>query len=126
MEEGKKENLKDFKIYSDDACTNLVVNRCTEIDLAALKKIFREMKTSGEIKPTLIYLNPEITIEKEARDYMNKINRRYHSAPVAIVTKTLNETLIANFYKKFYKPENPLSIFRNKAEALKWINEAKN
>ena len=117
--------LQHFRVCSTSDCIKLIVQQHADIDLIALKRLFREIRANDGLKPTLICLNSEITIEKEARDYMHKVNKRYLTPPVAIITDTLNETLIANFYKKFYRPENPYRIFRNETEAFDWIQKEK-
>lgn len=41
----------------------------------------------------------------------------------AIIIDSLPNRLLANFYIKFHKPENPIKIFEKEGEALKWLKQ---
>jgi hypothetical protein len=75
------------------------------------------------VKPIIIHLHREMSIDKEARDYIYKMNKRLNVPPIAIVAGTFNESLVANFYQKFYKPQTPYKIFKKENEACDWLNK---
>jgi hypothetical protein len=113
----------DFCVYESDKFFKVIINKNAEIDLDILKEIFRKLKISGEAKPMLILLQPQINVGREARNYIYKINRRYEMPAIAVITDTFNESLIANFYKKFYRPPGPYRVFRREKEAQDWLKE---
>lgn len=41
----------------------------------------------------------------------------------AIIIDSLSNRLLANFYIKFHKPENPIKIFEKEHEAVKWLHQ---
>lgn len=41
----------------------------------------------------------------------------------AIVVNNLHTKLLANFYMNFYKPENPVKVFKDFEEAEKWVRK---
>jgi hypothetical protein len=113
----------DFCVYTDEQYLKLIINEKTEINLEVLKQMFRLIKRSDGLKPVVILLQPEMNLGREARDYIHKLNKRYRMPPVAVISTTFNETLIANFYKKFYKPVNPYRIFKRENEAFDWLKQ---
>jgi hypothetical protein len=115
--------INDFCVYHDDNYLKLIINENTEVNLELLKQMCRFVKTEGQLKPLLIMLKPEMSLGKEARDYIHKLNRRYKMSPVAVITTTFNEALIANFYKKFHQPVSPYRIFRKENDAFSWLKE---
>lgn len=112
-----------FCVYSDEHCLKLVINERTEIGLDLLKQMCRMVKMNGDPKPLVIMLQPEMNLGKEAREYIHKLNKRYKMPPVAVISTTFNETLIANFYKKFYKPVSPYRIFKKEHDAFDWLKQ---
>jgi hypothetical protein len=122
LEEEKRTNCANqFSVYGDDEYLKVVINRNADINLDVLKEIYRLVKKTGEIKPIIILLQPEMNIGKEARDYIHKMNTRFPFPPVAVIAQTFNESLLANFYKKFYKPQTPYKIFKRENEAFNWL-----
>lgn len=41
----------------------------------------------------------------------------------AIVLSSLPKRILANFYHRFHAPDNPVKIFSNEEDALKWLLE---
>lgn len=122
IEERKPNCTNQFSVDTDNEYLKLIINRNADISLDVLKEIYRLVKRSGEIKPIVIQLQPEMSIGKEARDYINKMNKRFPFPPVAVVAQTFNESLMANFFKNFYKPQTPYKIFKKENEAFDWLN----
>lgn len=114
-----------FCVYFDAEYLKLTINEKTEIDLQLLKQLYRvmKMKNSGQIRPTIILLQREMILEKEAREYINKISRRFIFPPIAVISETFNETLMANFYKNFYKLSTPYKVFKKEGEAFDWLKK---
>lgn len=120
--ERKKINVsQQFSVFCDNEYLKLVISENAEINLNVLKQMYRLVKVSGAFRPIIILLQPEMNIGKEARDYIYKLNRRFPVPPVAVIAETLNESLHANFYQKFYKPQTPYRIFKNETEAFDWL-----
>lgn len=114
-----------FCVYFDSHYLKLTINEKSQIDLKVLKQLYRamKMKNSGQIKPTIILLQRDMVVEREAREYINKLSKRFVFPPIAIISDTFNETLMANFYKNFYKPNTPYKIFKKEKEAFDWLKE---
>jgi hypothetical protein len=99
----------------------VIINEKTDVSLNVLKEIYRYLRRTGEIKPIMILLQPEMYLGKDAREYIHKINRRFPFPTVAVIAHTFNESLMANFYKKFYRPQTPYKIFKKENEAFNWL-----
>ena len=81
------------------------------------------MKSNGHSKPAIIRLHAEMSLQREAGEYIHKINKRFGVPPVAVIAETLSESLIANFYRRFYKPETPYKVFRTEDDAFEWLRK---
>ena len=114
-------NTDQFCFYSEDEYLKVVINTKADISLDVLKQLYRQFKKTDKIKPVMILLQPEMNIGKEGREYIHKMNKRFPSHPIAVVAQTFNESLLANFYKNFYNPENPYKIFKMENEAFDWL-----
>jgi len=121
LEENKINCTDQFCVYSDTEYLKLIINENADISLDVLKEIYRFLNKNGEIKPIIIQLKPEMTLGKEAREYIHKMNKRFPFPPVAVIAQTFNESLMANFYKKFYRPQTPYKIFKKENEAFDWL-----
>jgi hypothetical protein len=120
--EKKKINCtNEFCVESDNEYLRVIINEKTDVSLDVLKEIYRYLRRTGEIKPIMILLQPEMNLGKEAREFIHKINRRFPFPPVAVIAHTFNESLMANFYKKFYRPQTPYKIFKKENEAFNWL-----
>ena len=66
--------------------------------------------------------NIRSNISHEARDFFAKNEKiaRIRKGQ-AIVVNNLHTKIIANFYMKFHKPENPVKIFSNYKKAENWL-----
>ena len=122
--EKAQQNDDAFAFYSDDEHIKLIIRENAEVSLPALKQLYRLMKSSGSSKPAIIRLHADISMQREASEYIHKLNKRFVVPPVAVIAETLNESMIANFYKNYYKPGTPYKIFRKEAEAVEWIKTA--
>jgi len=73
------------------------------------------------------FRNIRSTINHEAREHFatNKKITDIRKGQ-AIVVNSLHTKLLANFYMKFHKPENPVKIFSDYDKAEKWIREIRN
>jgi hypothetical protein len=68
--------------------------------------------------------NIRSNISHEAREYFAK-NEKITKIRKgqSIIVNSLHTKLLANFYMKFHKPENPVKIFNDYDKAEKWIKE---
>ena len=63
------------------------------------------------------------SISAEARDYFAKDQKTKNiRLAEAFVVNNLPMRILANFYKQFHKPPNPIKFFKNKKEAVNWLN----
>jgi hypothetical protein len=122
-EEGVRRRPENFRVYSDNEFLKLTIMENAEINLGVLKQLYRLMKNNGQMKPTVILLEPKMKIGHEAREYIHKLNKRFPAPPIAVITETFNERLMANFYKNFYKMETPYRIFKQESEAREWLQK---
>jgi len=68
--------------------------------------------------------NIRSNISHEARDFFAK-NEKISKIRKgqSIIVNSLHTKLLANFYMKFHKPENPVKIFNDYDKADKWIQK---
>ena len=79
--------------------------------------------THGEKYLSLVLAAPFSSITKEAREIANKEFMYKNTIAQAIVVKSLSNRLMGNFLVKIYKPFCPLKLFKNKKDAIVWLNE---
>ncbi|MCB0402856.1 MAG: hypothetical protein KDD41_12285 [Flavobacteriales bacterium] len=87
-----------------------------------------------ELTYQLVNGNPFVTIVdgRNVRSNMSHEARQYFASnkkitdirkAQSIVVNNLHTKLLANFYMNFYKPSNPIKIFRDFEEAEKWVRK---
>jgi hypothetical protein len=64
--------------------------------------------------------NSNGTISFEAREEFAKSKKRIAAA---IVTKSLANKLLGNFFVNFHKPKSPSRMFSEEQEAIEWLRE---
>lgn len=111
--------MRKFIIENEENVLKLTVCENVDVDIDSLKKLYRIL--SKEKKNTVIKLERYIYIDKEARDFMNRIEKRKNHSNITIIADSFSENLLANFYNKFYKPAFPIKIFRKEKDALQWL-----
>ena len=79
--------------------------------------------TAGKKFLSLVIVSPFTTITKEARELANKEIMYKNTVAQAIIVQSLANRLLANFIVKFYKPFCPVKLFKNKEDAIVWLNE---
>ncbi len=63
------------------------------------------------------------SISTEARDHFAKDPKTQNiRLAEAFIVTNLPMRILANFYKQFHKPNNPIKFFSNKKEAIDWLN----
>ena len=63
------------------------------------------------------------SISAEARDYFaTDPKTKDIRLAEAFIVNNLPMRILANFYKQFHKPSNPIKFFKNKKEAINWLN----
>jgi len=81
--------------------------------------------TAEKKYPFLFSAEGSLWYTKEARDYASQIEPKQPFLAVAMFAPTLGYRLIAEFYGRFYKPLSPYEVFREKEEAMEWLNTFK-
>ncbi len=108
-----------FIIETEENLLKLTICENAEVNVESLKKLYRIL--TKEDKITVIKLERYIYMEKEARDFMNRIENRRTNSNITIIADSFSENLLANFYNKFYKPTYPIKVFRKEKDALHWL-----
>ena len=114
----------------EDGFTLLTAKNNVEVELEDAIEIDDISYDLVEGKPFVTLVdgrNVRSNISHEARDFFandEKITKIRKAQ--AIVVNNLHTKLLANFYMKFYKPENPVKIFSDYDKAEKWVKEIKN
>jgi hypothetical protein len=63
------------------------------------------------------------SISKEAREHFAKDpNTKNIRLAEAFIVTNIPMRILANFYKNFHKPNNPIKFFKTKDEAIDWLN----
>lgn len=90
-------------------------------DLVQLVEFEKEL--SGKVLPILVLCSPTANTNNELLSYISKnVNNPYCKAE-AFVINSLSQKILVNTYLKLKKPERPVKFFKNKAEALKWLEQ---
>lgn len=80
------------------------------------------VEMSGNKKiPTLIDANDFINLTPEARKYIRELETVVPISKRAIVIRTFNQRILANFYINFHKPIITTKIFENYDTAMNWL-----
>ena len=98
----------------------LVVVDGIELELQDAKEMIAEALelSNGEEYAILFDANKSGTISFEAREEFAKSKKR---KAVAIVTKSLANKLVGNFFINFHRPRSSSRIFSEEKSALEWL-----
>src|SRR5687768_8624108 len=96
-----------------------------DITLKVAKQIVetRYEITDGETYPVIIDISNIKSVTKEARVYLSQGKAVEKISAAALFTNSLVARIVANFFLGFNRPNIPIRIFTNKAEALKWAKQ---
>lgn len=116
-----------ISILGDDILRIAYKDQSTEFTLEQAKMHTEAMDKlqNGEPYYLLVnFLDADVNISNEARDYFahDQIHARLRLCQ-AIVIGGLAQKLVAHFYKNFHRPDCPIGIFNNEADAIKWISD---
>ena len=101
--------------------------RLCEIDLEEAMACFEIYKKLGCDQKKVLQLmdfRNNVTITKEARDYVSIHGKNYFIAS-ALVSDSLAARIMVNFFNKFYKNPVPFKMFGDFDSALKWLRAHK-
>lgn len=98
-----------------------------EIDLEEAKENLRSVrKLSGGNKIlNLVDGRAYFTMTKRARDFAAGKESNEFNIACAIVSNSLTNRLLINFFITFHKPPAPVKMFSSEEEALKWLRKFK-
>lgn len=91
-------------------------------DAEELIRIGTEM-TKGLRVGALVDARANFTDTNESRKYFAEQTAAQQFAAVAVVTKSLAQRLIVNFYINVNRPNVPTRMFGDKEEAIKWLRK---
>lgn len=89
-------------------------------DAIDLIRIGTEM-TRGMRVVAVVDAKRNFTISGEARKYFAENTVRQQFAATAIITGSLAQRLIINFFINMNRPEVPTRLFRNETDAMAWL-----
>lgn len=87
-------------------------------------ELYNRVNPEGKV-PFLFEAGEFITVSKEAIDNAYDLEFRAPLSASALIITNLAQKILADFYYKFKKPYKPLKVFRNKEEAIKWLQQYK-
>ena len=111
----------------DDGFTLLTFKDKVNFELEDAKEVDEltfGMVNGGPFVTLVDARNIRSNISHEAREYFaknDKISKIRKGQ--AIIVNSLHTKLLANFYMKFHRPENPVKIFNDFDKAEKWIRK---
>jgi hypothetical protein len=79
--------------------------------------------TGGEKKPFIFQAAEYCTVSKEARENAGKIEHLSPAKCSVVYVTTLAHKLIAEFYYKFNKPQQPYKVVSEFPEGIRWLLE---
>lgn len=71
----------------------------------------------------LVDASRNFSITNEARKYFAEKTASQQFRAVAIITNSLAQRLIVNFYININRPNVPTKMFSNETDALEWLNK---
>ena len=94
------------------------------LDIDSLKKIVKErLKVcKGKSYPTLYEFNILEHINKDAREYMNRVSSEGILA-TALVSKNKESNIIINAIIAINNQDVPVKVFTDKTKAIKWLKQ---
>lgn len=93
-------------------------------DVKELEKVLIEISDNGDIYCLMDTSGRLNNYSHEAQKFLSNdasIVKQNKIKGSAIVIDNLPNRLLARFFSKFYKPKFPMKIFRNKEDALSWL-----
>ena len=97
-----------------------------DLTIEAAKKIVSDrLRLQGELNlPAIVFMNKVKSSEKSARDYLaNEGSEKVHA--VAVVVKSPALKIATDFYLMVNRPIVPTKVFRNKEDALAFLDAFK-
>lgn len=94
-----------------------------EID-ALIKQEMHEvfLRVTGGVKHRFLFeAEGGLWFTREGREYAASIEEKQPFLAVAMVAESLAFRLIADFYRRCYKPKVPYRVFKRKEDALEWL-----
>lgn len=122
----KEETNASYISMCSDGIIRVLFKRNQEIDPIVLKELFDKFNemTDGVSYPYIYSAEDgSVTFTTEGNVYSKQHQHLFPKICSAFVTKSLAQRLIANFYLKINKPENPSKLFKTLEEAEIWCFE---
>ena len=80
---------------------------------------------AGKRMLKLVDARVQFTISKEARVYGANNETPENNIARAVITESLANKIVINFFIKFYKPKSPFKMFSTENDALDWLRTFK-
>ena len=94
------------------------------IDLNTAKSIVEEriVLCEGKDYPSLGKIDSNLTLTKDARDYLGKEGTA-NMSKLGIVVDSMVSKVIGNWYLTLSRPSIPTKLFTSEEDAIKWLKE---
>lgn len=119
----------DFVSISYTPSTSLLeieYNSNARIELEHAKEMAEKLRIilDGNSGLSLVTASKDfVSMSTDATNFLAGVQKKYgYSKASAFVTNVLANRIAANFYIRFNKPPQPCKIFKNKEEALAWLD----
>lgn len=79
--------------------------------------------TGGKKVPLLATADEFLVPDQEVRKVMARHDSNPYSSASALVTKSLPQKIIANFFTNVLRPARPIQFFNNQEDAINWLRK---
>lgn len=108
----------------DDNIVHVHIKSNTSITVGLQAKMqIAYWKLTDEPIPFIFTAGQFLTITKEARENAIKMEKDVPVSASALIILNTAQRILANFYYKVNKPKNPLKIFNEFDDGIKWLLE---
>lgn len=108
-----------------DHIIKVIVNGDANLDVSDLEKI-RDLNNKimdGKKYAVLVDAGDFAMISPEAREAIAKPEFSENALGKAILVRNIGQRLVGNVYLNFNKPAMQTRLFKNEAEAMKWLTQ---
>lgn len=117
--------FKNFSVkIENDSFYLIIVNETEDFTVDDFNLLVGAQKEMGErYLPSLVLCSVNASTNLELLNVVAKNEHNPYSKADAFVIHSLPQKILANFYTKMNNPERPTKFFKNKEEALNWLNQ---
>lgn len=111
----------------EEGILHVIVREGVDIDIEeAIENFETAKKLAGGVRRLkLVDARAYFSMTSSARDFAASKETSEYNIARAVITNSLANRLLINFFIHFHKPQSPLKMFVSEAEALSWLREFK-